>query len=210
MSLVERNHVYIWCHWSFLSLTCHQLGSVGNIFDVRLVHVLQTPNPASKALSVSTTPVCSDRPATMMTASRRCGRAACEPTLTCRQKEQPCRLHEYSSAPSNLRAHLIPNSQPQTTGLFLSVCFPYWAHPACSNRLFRPTVVLHFSLQSSAWNSLSWLQKSEVTMQRLWEQKRSPCHMTVKWRRTQFWWTLMVPKALNRNSCNHVVVIYFC
>lgn len=43
MSLAECNHVSMWCHWSFLSLTCHQLASLGNIFDVRVVHVLHTP-----------------------------------------------------------------------------------------------------------------------------------------------------------------------
>lgn len=43
MSSAERNRAFIWCHRSFLSLTCHQLASLGNIFDVRVVHVLRTP-----------------------------------------------------------------------------------------------------------------------------------------------------------------------
>lgn len=79
----------MWCHWSFLSLTCHQLASLGNIFNSRVVHVLYTLHPATKAVFVSSIPVCSDRPATMMTTSSRRGRAACEPTMTRRQKEQP-------------------------------------------------------------------------------------------------------------------------
>lgn len=145
MSLVERNHVFIWCHWSFLSLTCHQLASLGNIFDVRVVHVLHTPHSATKAVSVSSTPVCSDRPATMMTASPRCGRAACEPTLTHRQKEQPAVCmslllpHQTSEPISSCTAS---HHQPGCFSLFAfhTECIPcnslFWLR--CSFIIFTP------------------------------------------------------------------------
>lgn len=136
ISLVEHNHVFMWCHWSFLSLTCHQLASLGNIFNSRVVHVLYTLHPATKAVFVSSIPVCSDRPATMMTTSSRRGRAACEPTMTRRQKEQPA---VYMSL---LLPHQI--SEP------ISSCTASHHQPGCFS-LFA------FHAEYIPWKSPMWL-----------------------------------------------------
>lgn len=155
MSLVERNHVFIWCHWSFLSLTCHQLASLGNIFDVRVVHVLRTPHPATKAVSVSSAPVCSDRPATMMTASRRCGWAACEPTLTRRQKEQPAvcvslLLPHQTSEPISSRT--ASHHQPGCVSLLASHAEIIIIWIACCCLVFTPI----FSHDIISWIICWW------------------------------------------------------
>lgn len=168
MSLVERNLVFIWCHWSFLSLTCHQLASLGNIFHVRVVHVLHTPHPATNVVSVSGTPVCSDRPATMMTASPRCGGAACKPTLTCRQKEQPAvcvslrLLHQTSEPISSRRASHRQHG-----------CFsPFAPHADCTqtNSLIWHTCCVEFTPDSSGYKSTQIIYRwSEATTEKLWQ-----------------------------------------
>lgn len=183
MSLVERNPVFIWCHWSFLSLTCHQLASLGNIFDVRVVHVLHTPNPATKAVSVSSTPVCSDRPATMMTASPRYGRAACEPTLTCRQKEQPAvcmslLLPHQTSEP--ISSCITSHHQPGCFSLFAfhAECLP------CNSPFWLRCYFIIFTPKLSSWISLNKSPNRNCDS----GSPKQACWDMSKWsRRAQLW-----------------------
>lgn len=70
----------------------------GNIFNVRAPHVFV--NSQSVAVSLSGTPVCSDRPATMMTASPPTRRRGLRANPDTPSKGAASRLHESASAPS--------------------------------------------------------------------------------------------------------------
>lgn len=118
MSLVERNHVFIWCHWSFLSLAwppaCH-FGGTYSMLGRRMC--LRTPNPAAVAVSVSGTPVCSDRPATMMTASPPTRRRGSRANPDTPSKGAASRLHESASAPSKPHSASHPAGAEQPAAL---------------------------------------------------------------------------------------------